>query len=71
MQREHQDLAIVHGIPLSAEPGLGALTLPGFLREVVERFASREALVEPHADRPAERWTYRDLWERSVEIARR
>lgn len=64
------DLAVSHGVPLSEEPGLGALTLPNFLREIVERFAEREALVELHADRPAARWSYRDLWERSVEIAR-
>jgi hypothetical protein len=24
-----EDLAIIHGIPLEEEPGLGALTLPG------------------------------------------
>ncbi len=27
-------LSLAHGISLSEEPGLGALTLPGFLREV-------------------------------------
>ncbi len=30
--------SVVKGIPLSEEPGLGALTLPGFLREVTEKF---------------------------------
>ena len=64
------EVAIARGIALSEEPGLGALTLPGFLREVTSRYAPREALVMPHLDRPAERWSYRDLWERSVEIAR-
>ena len=33
------------GTPLSEEPGLGALTIPGYLREVTTRFAEREALV--------------------------
>jgi fatty-acyl-CoA synthase len=57
------------GIPLSAEPGLGALTLPGYLREVTARFAEREALVM-HRQEGVERWTYATLWERSVEVAR-
>ena len=67
---ETADLAIARGMPLSEEPGLGALTLPGFLREVTGRYASREALVMAHPDRPAERWSYAELWQRSVEIAR-
>lgn len=62
-------LSIAKGIPLSEEPGLGALTLPGFLREVTERFCDREALVLRTAD-GIERWTYAMLWERAVEVAR-
>lgn len=69
-QHENSELAIVRGIPLSEEPRLGALTLPGFLREVTDRHAAREALVMPQPGGPAERWTYRDLWQRSVDIAR-
>jgi fatty-acyl-CoA synthase len=61
--------SIVHGLPLSEEPGLGTLTIPGYLREVTARFAGREALVYRMAD-PLERWTYTTLWERSVEVAR-
>jgi fatty-acyl-CoA synthase len=61
--------SIVRGIPLSAEPGLGALTLPGFLREVTSRYAPREALVMQTPAGP-ERWTYAVLWQRSVEVAR-
>lgn len=57
--------SIVSGPPLGTEPGLGALTLPGFLREVTSRYSEREALVQGDA-----RWTYGDLWERSVEVAR-
>ena len=40
-------LSIVHGIPLQDEPGLGSLTIPGYLREVTSRYAEREALVMP------------------------
>ncbi|MGB8365343.1 MAG: AMP-binding protein [Rhizomicrobium sp.] len=62
-------LSIIKGIPLSEELGLGALTLPGFLREVTTRYADREALVL-HTPDGVERWTYAMLWERAVEIAR-
>jgi fatty-acyl-CoA synthase len=62
-------LSIVKGPPLSEEPGLGTLTLPGFLREVTERYAGREALVM-HTPGGVVRWSYKDLWDRSVEVAR-
>jgi fatty-acyl-CoA synthase len=63
-------LSIVRGIPLSAEPGLGALTLPGYFREVTARFAEREALVMHKPDGSIERWTYQELWERAMTVAR-
>lgn len=59
--------AIVAGPPLTEEPGLGTLTLPGFLREVTEQYASRTALLSP-AD--GIEWTYADLWARAHEVAR-
>jgi fatty-acyl-CoA synthase len=62
--------SIIHGPPLSDEPGLGALTLPGYLREVTGRFAGREALVLCHPDGSVERWSYAQVWERSVAVAR-
>lgn len=65
-----EKLAIVRGIPLEEEPGLGALTLPGFLREVVDRYGPREALVEHREDGTPERWTYGELWDRSLAVAR-
>ncbi|WP_216909452.1 class I adenylate-forming enzyme family protein [Nocardia noduli] len=64
-----QQPAIASGLPLADEPGLGTLTLPGFLREVTQQFGSREALVF-HDDAGVTRWTYDELWERSVEVAR-
>jgi acyl-CoA synthetase (AMP-forming)/AMP-acid ligase II len=60
--------SIVHGIPLQQEPGLGALTIPGYLREAVVRFGEREALVMHGADGIV-RWSYTDLWNRSAEVA--
>jgi fatty-acyl-CoA synthase len=62
-------LSIAKGMPLGDEPGLGALTLPGFLREVTERYADREALVM-RTSNGVERWTYSMVWERAVEVAR-
>jgi len=62
-------LSIVHGIPLSEEPGLGALTICGYLKDVTSRYAEREAVVL-HTAEGVERWSYADLWERSVEAAR-
>jgi acyl-CoA synthetase (AMP-forming)/AMP-acid ligase II len=64
-----QQLSIVHGIPLKDEPGMGALTIPGYLREVTARFADSEALVM-HTPTGAERWSYSMLWKKSVEVAK-
>jgi acyl-CoA synthetase (AMP-forming)/AMP-acid ligase II len=63
-------LSISHGVPLAEEPGLGALTLPGYLREVTSRFAGREALVFHHPDGAVERWSYAELWDRAMAVAR-
>jgi fatty-acyl-CoA synthase len=56
------------GIPLAAERGIGALTLGGYLREVTDRFGPREAAVLREGAE-VERWSYAQLWERSVEVA--
>ncbi|WP_280381937.1 class I adenylate-forming enzyme family protein [Nocardia wallacei] len=61
--------AIAAGPPLDAEPGLGPLTLPGFLRAVTRDYADREALVAQDGSGTV-RWTYHELWERSVAVAR-
>ncbi|MFC8043854.1 AMP-binding protein [Nocardia sp. NPDC057353] len=57
--------AIAAGPPLADEPGLGPLTLPGFLREVTARYGDREALRVPGG--PS--WTYRELHAHAVEVA--
>lgn len=62
-------LSIASGPPLSEEPGLGTLTMPGFLREVTSQYGDREALVF-HTEDGIVRWTYTELWERTVEVAR-
>ncbi|MDE8652402.1 class I adenylate-forming enzyme family protein [Novosphingobium album (ex Liu et al. 2023)] len=63
-------LALVRGDPLESETVLGALTLPGFLREVTARYADREALVMYQAGAGTERWSYAELWRRSMAVAR-
>lgn len=61
--------SIIHGLPLADEPGLGPLTIAGYAREVTRRFAGREAVVlRGRAGRVA--WSYDELWDRSVEVAR-
>jgi len=64
-----QQRSIIRGIPLSDEPGMGALTIPGYLREVTSRFADAEALVI-HTPTAVVRWSYATLWQKSVEVAK-
>ncbi|MBX7433834.1 AMP-binding protein [Mycobacterium sp. Y57] len=64
-----QSISLVSGPPLAEEPGLGSLTLPGFLREVTQMYGDREAIAFP-AGGGVTRWTYRQLWDRAVEVAR-
>jgi acyl-CoA synthetase (AMP-forming)/AMP-acid ligase II len=61
--------SIIHGAPLAEEPGIGALTLPGYLTEVCERFADNEALVM-HESHGTTRWSYAELYTRASEVAK-
>ncbi len=63
-------LSIARGLPLEQEPGVGALTIGGYLQDVTRRHGGREALVMylPSGERVA--WSYDKLWERSVEVAK-
>lgn len=62
--------SISRGPGLDSEPGLGQLTLGGFLHEVTTRFSAREAVVQRLSDGSMERWSYADLWERSCAVGR-
>ena len=64
------DLAIIRGTPLEEEPGLGALTLPGFLRQVTARYGPREALVLHDAGGTRLSWSYDALSARAHAVAR-
>jgi fatty-acyl-CoA synthase len=58
-----------YGASLDEDQGIGSLTLGGYLREITQRFGPREAAVLRMPDH-IERWTYDDLWSRSVQVAR-
>ncbi len=51
---------------VAADPGDGPATIPQALRQAAERWPGVEALV----GEGGERWTYRELADRSVEVAR-
>ncbi|WP_313438827.1 class I adenylate-forming enzyme family protein [Novosphingobium sp.] len=61
--------SIVFGPRLDEEPGQGAQTIAGYLREVVARYGPREAVVlRQGACRIS--WSYDDLMERAMAVAR-
>jgi len=62
-------MSLVRGIPLAEEEGVGALTLGGYVREIAERYGPREAAVLHLEDRVV-RWSYQDLLDRAMEVAR-
>lgn len=62
-------MSVVRGIPLADEPGIGALTLAGLIREVCEAHGPKEALVL-HLDGEVVRWTYADLWDKCMAVAK-
>jgi fatty-acyl-CoA synthase len=61
-------LSLVHGIPLADEPGQGAQTIGGYLREVAARHGPNEALVLRMGGHRLS-WTYDELLARSIEVA--
>jgi fatty-acyl-CoA synthase len=61
--------SVATGAALASEPGLGALTIGEYLREVTTLFAAREALAMRTTDHVV-RWSYATLWERSAQVAR-
>ncbi|MEO7248557.1 MAG: class I adenylate-forming enzyme family protein [Novosphingobium sp.] len=63
------ELSIAKGIPLEEQPGIGPLTISGYLREVVRRHGPHEALVI-HSGELRIAWTYDELLERALAVAR-
>ena len=60
------------GPSLDATPGVGALTLGGFLLDVVDRFGPNEAVVfdDPLLGGEIVRWTYDDLGREAHRVGR-
>jgi acyl-CoA synthetase (AMP-forming)/AMP-acid ligase II len=67
---EDPKVSIIQGPALENEPDIGPLTLPGFLHDVSDRFASREAIVHRHPHGRVERWSYAELRSRSEAVAK-
>ena len=67
---DNMAISISRGPLLADEPGSGTATLGAFIRDVTTRYAEREALVHRRCDGTIERWTYEDLWNRSVAVAK-
>ncbi len=62
-------LSLVHGLPLAEEPGQGAQTIGGYLREVTARYGPREAVVMGQGEHRVS-WSYDDLLARAIEVSR-
>lgn len=62
-------LSIAFGGPLEDEPGMGPLTIPGYLREVVRRNGPAEAVVMWDGEQRIA-WSYDDLLARALEVAK-
>ena len=63
-------LSEIQGPDLTAEKGLGSLTLPGFLAEVSTRFADREALRWRDLAGREQCWTYAEMHAECRKVAK-
>ncbi|TCM22292.1 acyl-CoA synthetase (AMP-forming)/AMP-acid ligase II [Novosphingobium sp. PhB165] len=61
--------SLVQAPPLAGEPGQGAHTIAGYLREVARRHGPSEAVVLRKGDHRIA-WSYNELLARSMEVAR-
>jgi len=62
-------VSIAFGGPLEDEPGMGPLTIPGYLHEVVRRNGPAEAVVMWDGDHRIA-WSYDDLLARAQDVAK-
>ncbi len=63
-------LSSFDGPPLSEELGLGSLTLAGFVDEIAERYANREALCWKDDAGQVHRWTYAEMYAECQRVAK-
>ncbi|MBH0114425.1 acyl--CoA ligase [Novosphingobium sp. YJ-S2-02] len=62
-------LSLVEAIPIAEEPGIGALTIGGYLDEVCARHGDAEA-VSFNTEAQRLSWSYRELREEALGVAR-
>jgi fatty-acyl-CoA synthase len=62
--------SLIEGPDLADEPGLGILTMSGYLTQIAERFADRQAVVAHHREGGVTRWSYGELHAQSLAVAR-
>lgn len=62
--------SVVYGSPLEEEQGVHATTLVQFIREVTTRYSDSEALAYQDDSGNIIRWSYRQLYRQSTEIAK-
>ncbi|MGI8757012.1 MAG: class I adenylate-forming enzyme family protein [Acidimicrobiales bacterium] len=64
-------MTTIEGPPLDTVPGIGPLTLGGFLAEVSRRHGEREAVVfdDPLRDGETQRWSYANLEREAMAVA--
>ena len=65
-----ENLSTISGPPIAEEQGLGALTLGGFIAEIAERYPDNEAVVYRDCSGVDHSWSYVQLYEGSVRVAR-
>lgn len=63
-------LSSLQGPALESEQGLGALTLPGFMSEIAERFGEREALCWRDLQGRVQRWSYAEMHAQCQKVAK-
>jgi len=65
-----QKLSELRGTALSEEPGIGALTIPGLIRQLAENFGENEAICWRDLAGNDQHWTYTQLLSESEKVAR-
>lgn len=63
-------LSTLQGPPLDDEEGLGALTLPGFMAEIADRFGEREALCWKDLQGQTRRFSYAEMHGECLRVAK-
>jgi fatty-acyl-CoA synthase len=64
------ELSEIQGPALADETGIGALTLAGFVTEIAQKHADREALRWTDLTGETRSWTYAQMQEESLRVAR-